>query len=550
MRFLLPSLVFQLSQFYQPLLLTKQLHAVIIKYQLSFDPFYATRIIRFYALHGDLQTARIVFDSTTRRSVYLWNSMIRAYAQYHKFNHSFSLFKLMLGTQVKPDNFTFACIVRSCSENLDPSGLRMTHGQVIVSGLESDSVSSSALVSAYSKLCLIDEACKVFQGMSEPDLVLWNSIISGYGCCGLWEKGLELFSVMRKLGEKPDEYTLVGLISGLTDPSLLEIGRGIHCFCLKKGFNLNTHVGSALVSMYSRCCCLCSAQRVFSSLSQPDLVVLSALVAGYVQSGKCEEALLLFKEMTYLKDKKADSILIASVLAACARLAIVRPGREIHGYVLRHGLEVKVMVSSAIVDMYSKCGFVGLGLQVFETMSDKNVIAYNSTISALGSHGLAARAFLVFDEMLEDGLKPDESTFSALLGACCHAGHVKDGQELFRRMKDEFGIEAGTQHHVYMVKLLGMAGELGKAYDFIQSMPQIPDSGVWGALLSSCCIHGNLELGEIVARRLFEIEPDKTAYRVMLSNIYAYDGRWDDVKKLRNDMVETGLKKRPGLSWI
>ncbi|XP_043687239.1 putative pentatricopeptide repeat-containing protein At1g64310 isoform X2 [Telopea speciosissima] len=513
MRFLWPSLAFELSQSYQPLSLTKQLHALIIKYQLSFDPFFATRIIRFYALNRDLRTARNVFDRTPSRSVYLWNSMIRAYAQYHKFNHAFSLFRSMLGTQVKPDNYTFACILRACSENLDPFGLRMAHGRVILSGLEWDSVSSSALVSAYSKLCLIDEASKVFHGISEPDLVLWNTMVSGYGCCGLWEKGLELFSMMRKLGEKPDEYTLVGLISGFTEPSLLEIGRGIHGFCLKKGFDFNTHVGSAL-------------------------------------SGKCEEALLLFREMTYLKGKKADSILIASVLVATARLAIARPGREIHGYVLRHGLEVEVMVSSAIVDMYSKCGFVGLGLQVFETMSEKNVIAYNSTISGLGSHGLAFRAFGVFDEMLEDGLKPDEATFSALLSACCHAGLVKDGQELFRRMKDEYGIEARTQHHVYMVKLLGMAGELGKAYDLIQSMPQIPDSGVWGALLSSCYIHGNLELGEIVARQLFQIEPNKTAYRVMLSNIYACDGRWDDVKKLRDDMEEAGLQKMPGLSWL
>ncbi|KAJ4967698.1 hypothetical protein NE237_014399 [Protea cynaroides] len=550
MRFLLPSLLFELSQSYQPLSLTKQLHALNIKYQLTFDPFYATRIIRLYALHDDLHTARYVFDRTSSTSVYLWNSIIRAYAQCHKFDHAFSLFRRMLGTQVKPDNFTFACILRACSENLDPFGLRIVHGRVIVSGLESDSISSSALVSAYSKLCLIDEAFKVFHGMSEPDLVLWNSMVTGYGWCGLWRKGLELFSLMRQLGGKPDAYTLVGLISGFTDPCLLEIGRGIHGFCLKKGFDFNSHVGSTLVSMYSRCGCLSSARRVFGSLSRPDLVVWSALVAGFVQSGQFKDALLLFREMTYLKGEKADSILIASVLAACARLAIVRPGREIHGYVLRHWLVVEVMVSSSIVDMYSKCGFVDLGLQVFKNMTEKNAIAYNATISGLGSHGLTSPAFELFDEMLKDGLKPDESTFSALLGACCHAGLVKDGQELFRRMEDEFGIEARTEHHVYMVKLLGMAGELGKAYDLIQSMPQLPDSGVWGALLSSCCIHGNLELGEIVARRLFEIEPDKTAYRVMLSNMYACGGRWDDVKKLRDDMVEAGLLKMPGLSWI
>lgn len=455
----------------------------------------------------------------------------------------------MLGTEVKPDSFTFACILRACSENFDSVGLRIAHGGVVVSGLGLDPVASSALVNAYSKLCLVDEAYRVFHGVPEPDLVMWNSMVSGYGYCGLWDKALELFSRMRKMGREPDGYTLVGLISGFGEPSLLDVGQGIHGFCLKNGLEFNTHVGSSLVSMYSRCNCLNSAYRVFSSLSQSDLVLWSALITGFVQSGDCEEALFLFKEMN-LEGRKADPILISSVLAACARLAIVGPGREVHGYVLRHSLEFEVMVLSALIDMYLKCGFAACGVQVFEIMSEKNVITYNSIISGLGSHGLACRAFGVFDEMLEQGLKPDQSTFSALLGACCHAGLIKDGQELFGRMKDKFSIQARTEHYVYMVKLLGMAGEFEKAYDLIQSMPEVPDSGVWGALLSSCGVHGNSELGEVVARRLFEIEPDKTAYRVMLSNIYASDEKWDDVKKLRDDMVEGGLRKMPGLSRI
>ncbi|KAK9278292.1 hypothetical protein L1049_027857 [Liquidambar formosana] len=251
-----------------------------------------------------------------------------------------------------------------------------------------------------------------------------------------------------------------------------------------------------------------------------------------------------------LEGKKADPVLIASILVAAAQLARIAVGSEIHGYVFRHGYELEVMVSCALTDMYSKCGFVGLGVRVFETMPKRNIISYNSVISGLGLHGLASQAFKMFEELQDRGFKPDESTFSALLCACCHAGLVKDGQEIFRKMTDEFGIQARTEHFVHIVKLLGMAGELEKAYNLILSLPEPMDSGIWGALLSCCEVVGNSELAEIVAQRLFENKPEKSAYRVMLSNIYAVDERWDDVKKLRDHMAGGGIRKSPGLSWI
>ncbi|XP_059440845.1 putative pentatricopeptide repeat-containing protein At1g64310 [Corylus avellana] len=538
----------ELSKIYQSLSRTKQLHAFIIKTHLL-DPFYATRIVRFYAINNDICAARNLFDKTPHRSVFLWNSIIRAYAQVHNFGEALSLFNTMLKTETKPDSFSYACIIRACSEDLNLDALRIVHGGVILSGLGLDPICSSALVTAYSKLGLVDEASRVFHGIVEPDLVMWNSMISGYGCCGFWDKGLELFSRMRSEGRRPDGYTVVGLLSGLAYSSLLSVGQGIHGFTLKTAFDSNAHVGSVLVSMYSRCKCMNSAYRVFCNLLQPDLVTWSALITGYSQSGDYERALSFFKKLN-MKSKKADPILIASVLAAATQLVNVGPGSEIHGYVLRHGFESDLMVSSSLIDMYSKCGFVGLGIRVFEITPKRNIVSYNSVISGLGLHGLASQAFKVFEEILEKGLVPDESTFSALLCACCHAGLVRDGQEIFRKMIDEFQIQARTEHYVYMVKLFGMAGKLEEAYNLIQSLPEPVDCGIWGALLSCCDACGNSNLAEIVAQRLFEDNPEKNAYIIMLSNIYAADGRWDGVQKLRNDMTRGELRKIPGVSWI
>jgi len=151
--------------------------------------------------------------------------------------------------------------------------------------------------------------------------------------------------------------------------------------------------------------------------------------------------------------------------------------------------------------------------------------------------------------MLEKGFEPDESTFSAILCTCCHSGLVKEGREYFRRMKDEFGISPRVEHYVYLIKLLGMAGELEEAYILIQSLPEPVDSGVWGALLSCCDAHGNSELAEIIFHKLIENKPEESRYRVMLCNVYAGDGRWDEARRLRDGM-NGGMRKTVGISWI
>ncbi|CAI0395514.1 unnamed protein product [Linum tenue] len=544
-------LLSELSQTHQASARTKQLHAYITRTHLFLDPFFATKIVRLYAGNGDLQSARHLFDKSPQRSVFLWNSMIRAYAQAHKFEDALSLYRNMLrngGTQ--PDNFTAACILRAFHENFDEDGLRIVHGEVIVSGLEMDSVTCSALVTAYSKLGLVGEAIKVFYGMLAPDLVLWNVMISGYCYAGFWNKGLQLFREMRQNGEQPDGYTFIGLISGLLDSSLLGIGQGIHGMCLKSGFDCHAHLSSALVTMYSRFKIMNSAYAVFTNLYQPDFVTWSSLITGYVQCGDYEKALTHCRNLN-AQGKKLDPILIASLLVAAARSANILAGTQIHGYVVRHGLQSDVMVSSSLIDMYSKCGFLTLGIQLFRSISNHSITSYNTVISCYGLHGLASQAFKLFEEILKNGLQPDESTFSALLCACCHAGLVTHGREIFRTMQDEFRIQPRTEHCVHYVKILGMAGYLDEAYNFIWSLGQpVVDSGIWGALLSCCDANGDSELAEVVAQHLLGNEPRNGAYRVMLSNVYASDGKWEDVRQLRDGMSNAGVIKNPALSMV
>ncbi|PWA75005.1 Pentatricopeptide repeat-containing protein [Artemisia annua] len=483
------------------------------------------------------------------RTVYLWNSIIRAYAQRHCFREAFRLFKEMIASETKPDSFTYACVLRACAERFDLDGVRLVHGLVIGNDLGFDSICGSALVSGYSKLGLVDEARMVFDRLETRDLVLYNTMIAGYGCCGDWDKGMHLFVMMRRMGIQPDGYTVVGLLSGLTCSSLLEIGQGIHGYCFRSGFDSNAHISSVLVSMYSRCSCMSSAYKVFDSLSQPDLVTWSALISGFSQSKEYHKAYISFRKMSN-EGRNSDSVLLATLLAVTAQLVNLATGTEIHAYAIRHNLDSDIMVSSALIDMYSKCGFLDLGIKVFDQMPKRNIVSYNSVIASLGLYGLASEAFKVFNEVLESGLKPDESTFSALLSACSHGGLIKEGRDIFRRMDVDFGISAKTEHYVHYVKLLGMAGELDEAYNLIDSLGDHVDSGIWGALLSCCDAHNNSKLAEIVSQRLFDKKPDRSTYKIMLSNLHAGNGRWDDVKNIRDELNDVGNGKVRGVSWI
>ncbi|CAN8245514.1 unnamed protein product [Cochlearia groenlandica] len=547
---LLRFIIYEFSKKFQTKLNTQKLQSFVTKTHLARDPFFATHLVRFYASNDDLVSARKVFDVFTERSVYLWNSIIRGYAKAHHFGKALSLFSRMLSSDTKPDNFTFSCLALGFAESSNIERVRCIHGAAIVYGLGYDRILASAVVKAYSKAILVVEASKLFFSIQEQDVALWNVMISGYGSCGFWGKGIDLFNLMSYRGSKPDCYTMVALMSGLIDPSVLHIASSIHGFCLKVSLDSHSHVGCALVSMYSRCKCIASASTVYDSIYDPDLVACSALITSYARCGNHKEALCMFSELR-MSGKKPDCVLAAIVLGSCAELSNSVYGRGMHGHVIRLGLEPDIKVCSALIDMYSKCGVLDSMMSLFVGISNKNIVTFNSVILAFGLHGYASSAFEKFSEMLEIGLKPDEATFSALLCTCCHSGLLNEGQEIFMRMKSDFGVEPRTEHHVYIVKLMGMAGILEEAFDYVMSLRKPIDSGIWGALLSCCEAHENTYLAEVVAEKILESEEERrSVYKVMLSNVYARYGRWDQVERLRDGISESFGGKSPGISWV
>lgn len=214
------------------------------------------------------------------------------------------------------------------------------------------------------------------------------------------------------------------------------------------------------------------------------------------------------------------------------------------------GLEENVFVGTSLIDMYSKCGRVEMARKAFDHMKEKNVKSWTAMIAGYGMQGQATEALEVLYEMIRVGIKPNYITFVSILTACSHAGLVKEGWHWFNSMNHEFGVEPGVEHYACMVDLLGHTGHLSEAYDLIKGMKVTPDSVVWGSLLGACRIHKNVELGEISARKLFELDPSNYGYYVLLLNIYADAGMWGDVERMRILMKNGGMVKPPGFSLV
>jgi len=207
-----------------------------------------------------------------------------------------------------------------------------------------------------------------------------------------------------------------------------------------------------------------------------------------------------------------------------------------------------ITVSNSLVDMYCKCGRTDLAHRVFARMPQRNVSTWTAMITGLGTHGQERLALDFFDRMRQYGVNPNHVTMVGVLNACAHGGLVEQGMELLDNMKARYGIEPRAVHYGCVVDMLGRVGRVREAREVAEKMPMGANAVVWGTLLGASEKHGDVEVGEWAAKNLMEVEPWNDGVYVVLSNIYAAAGMWDEVEKLRKVMRERRVAKIPGYS--
>lgn len=395
-----------------------------------------------------------------------------------------------------------------------------------------------------------------------------------------------LYKHMLSNGISPDSLTLPFLVKECTTRRAIGTGTGIQGQSIKLGFNTDLFVQNSMINFYSACASVSSARKLFDEMLIRDIVSWNSMIIGYLRCGRLDEALDLFRKMKRgniitwnslitgfvqggrpkealeffhemqclsgdINMAKPDKITIASVLSACAHLGAIDHGKWVHGYLSRSGLECDMVIGTALVDMYGKCGCLERAHEVFREMPKKDTLAWSAIISVFALHGYGKEAFDIFKEMEAEGVKPNHVTFVGLLSACCHSGLVEIGRWCFDIMKRIYRIEPQVHHYACMVDILGRAGLFGEAEELIRNMPIEPDVFVWGALLGGCQMHGNVQLGEKVAQHLIDLEPLNHAFYMNLCDTYAKAGRYNDVQRIRASMKEQGIKKEiPGCSMI
>lgn len=341
------------------------------------------------------------------------------------------------------------------------------------------------------------------------------------------------------------------MLTSCTGSSGFVLGRQIHSLIIKLNFEAHVYVGSSLLDMYAKDGKIHEARGIFECLPDRDVVSCTAIITGYAQLGLHEEALELFRQLQG-EGMKSNYVTYTSVLTALSGLAALDHGKQVHSHLLRSEVPSFVVLQNSLIDMYSKCGNLIYARRVFDTMNERTVISWNAILVGYSKHGEGREVLELFNLMRDENkVKPDSVTVLAVLSGCSHGGLEDKGMDIFYDMTSgKISVQPDTKHYGCVVDLLGRAGRVEEALEFIKKMPFEPSAAIWGCLLGACSVHSNVDIGEFVGHRLLEIEPENAGNYVILSNLYASAGRWEDVRSLRNLMLKKAVIKEPGRSRI
>ncbi|CAN0854754.1 Pentatricopeptide repeat-containing protein At2g29760, chloroplastic [Linum grandiflorum] len=562
----------------------KQIHAQMLRSNKLHDPYAASELFTAAAFSSfsTLDYARKVFDQIPQPNLYTWNTLIRALASSSDPIQSVLVFIRMLhDSPFAPNKFTFPVLIKAVAERRCFLVGRAVHGMAIKTSFGADVYVLNSLIHFYSSCGHLDLAYLVFEIIEGKDIVSWNSMVTGFVQGGYPEKALDLFERMESEGVSPDGVTMVNVMSACAKTMNLTLGRQVCDYIDRNGMMMNLNVCNATIDMFVKCGEVEIARGLFDNMEKRDVVSWTTMIDGYAkmsehgiardifdsmprkdipawnvlisayeQNGRPKEALAIFRELQLSKCAKPDQVTLLSTLSACAQLGAMDIGEWIHRYIKKQEIQLNRNLATSLIDMYSKSGDVGKALEVFHSIDNKDVFVWSAMIAGLAMHGRGEAAMELFLAMQESQTKPNSVTFTNLLSACSHSGLVDDGKRLFDQMERVYGIVPETKHYSCMVDVLGRAGHLEEALQFIKDMPLAPSASVWGALLGACCIHGNLDLAEKACSHLLEIEPGNHGAYVLLSNLYAKTGNWEGVSGLRQQMRDSGLKKEPGCSSV
>lgn len=518
------------------------------------DLFVVSSTIFMYSELGCLNMARKIFDCCSERNTEVWNTMIGAYVQNDCPVEGIGIFLEAIESEdAVLDDVTFLSALTAVSQLQLLRLAQQLHAFILKRLSVLPVIILNAVIVMYSRCNSVETSFKIFHRMLERDIVSWNTMVSAFVQNGLDDEGLMLVYEMQKQGFLTDSVTVTALLSSASNLGSKDIGTQVHAYLIRHGIQFEG-MENYLIHMYAKSGLVRAAQMVFEKkfTHDRDQATWNAMIAGYTQNSLIEEAFVVFRQMLE-QNVIPNAVTIVSIIPACNPMGRIDLGKQLHGFCVRHHLDQNVFVGTALVDMYSKSGSVTYAENVFIRTPDKTSVTCTTMILGYGQHGMSERALSLFHSMQESSIKPDAITLVAVMSACSYAGLVDEGLRIFESMEKAYNIKPSTEHYCCVADMLGRVGRVVEAYEFVTGLGEEGNVlEIWGSLLGACRIHKKFELGTVVAEKLLEMEMvnGMTGYHVLLSNMYANEGNWEDVNTLRRQMREKGLRKEIGCSWI
>ncbi|XP_075504216.1 putative pentatricopeptide repeat-containing protein At3g25060, mitochondrial [Primulina tabacum] len=525
-----------------------KIHGVLITSGLFSNKFSAAQLISSYARVGDVYLAHKLFDSLPKRGTESSNALIVAYSRENLQHEVVSLYKEMGFQGVKPDSSTFTMAIKACTGLMDLELGDKIWRRAVDCGYEHDVFVGSSVMNLYAKCGKMDEATCVFERMRRKDVVSWCTMITGFVKIGKLNEALNTYRRMCQEGFEGDKVVMLALIQVCSNIEDLKRASSLHGYMIRRDFLMDVMVQTSLVDMYAKNGEMAIACTLFRTMNCRNIVSWSTLISGYAQNGLSRNALESIIEMQSC-GFEPDLVSLVGALLACSQIGFLIFGRAIHGYIVKRVDVNKILVTS-LVDMYAKCGALSSARILFDRMSSGDVILWNTIITSYGNHGHGEEVLSLFHQMIKTNTKPDHATFASLLSALSHAGLVEEGKYLFDIMIKEFKVQPTEKHLVCLIDLLARAGQVEVAWKLIDSMACEPVIAIWVALLSGCLNHKKFFVGEFVAKKVLELNPDSPGIYSLVSNFFSAARKWDEVAKLRKLMKMEGMKKEPGYSVV
>lgn len=475
----------RLSVSAQDLAAGKRIHDHITKCGNDKSTYLGALLLHMYVKCGALQDAQEWFDKMQGRNVIAWNLMIGLCVRQGQHQEAHELLEEMNQKGVIADKVTFIYMLSVCT-SLNKG--KQVYREIRLRGLESDIIVGTALVTMFGKCGSMAEARTMFDKMVTRNVVSWNAILAAYAQNGQGKEALQLFNQMQQEGMLPDKITFVNILSACASSASLHDCKRMHAYITCCEFEFDNIVKTALVNMYGKRASLNDARATFNEMQKRKVVSWNVMITIYAQHGHNDEAFQVFTQMQQ-EGVMSDNVTFVGLLDACARQAALNQGKRLHLQLVHCGFEFDVIVATALVNVYGKCGKVHVARMMFDKMPDRNVISWNTMISAYAQFCHGNEALQLFNQMQGEGMIPNKVTFVGVFSSCAIQAALGKGKAMHSIIiRSEVASVIGVANA--LISMYGKCGSLDDAQRVFDEMSH-RDGSSWNAMIAVYAQHGD-----------------------------------------------------------